>query len=151
MRISRMISTIKVETKIHTHTHTHIYTYTYLHLCTCIWARVTLPGSTFQTQNRYVWFAYECCVCCPSVVSNSFQPHGLCPPGSSGHGIFQARILEWVAISSSRRSSWPRHQTWLHCPWESPGNNIGVGCHALHQGIFPTQGWNSPLLHFLHW
>ena len=29
------------------------------------------------------------------------------PPGSSAHGILQARILEWVAISSSRRSSWP--------------------------------------------
>ena len=32
------------------------------------------------------------------------------PPGSSVHGIFQARILEWVAISSSRRSS--RHRDW---------------------------------------
>ena len=29
-------------------------------------------------------------------------------PGSSIHGIFQARILEWVAISFSRRSSYPR-------------------------------------------
>ena len=33
------------------------------------------------------------------------------PPGSSVHGILQARILEWVAISFSRRSSWPRNQT----------------------------------------
>ena len=32
------------------------------------------------------------------------------PPGSSVHGISQARILEWVAISFSRESSWPRHQ-----------------------------------------
>ena len=30
----------------------------------------------------------------------------------------------------------------------SPGNNIGVGCHALLQGIFPTLGGN---LHLLHW
>ena len=30
------------------------------------------------------------------------------PPGFSVHGILQARILEWVAMSSSRRSSWPR-------------------------------------------
>ena len=29
------------------------------------------------------------------------------PPGSSVHGIFQARILEWAAISSSRESSHP--------------------------------------------
>ena len=32
-------------------------------------------------------------------------------PGSSVHGIFRARILEWVAISFSRRSSPPRDQT----------------------------------------
>ena len=36
-----------------------------------------------------------------SVVSASLQSHELCsPPGSSVHGILQARILEWVAISS---------------------------------------------------
>ena len=33
------------------------------------------------------------------------------PPGSSVHGIFQARVLEWVAISFSRRSSQPRNRT----------------------------------------
>ena len=32
------------------------------------------------------------------------------PPSSSVHGIFQARILEWVAIPFSRRSSWPRNR-----------------------------------------
>ena len=32
-------------------------------------------------------------------------------PGSSVHGILQARILEWVAMPSSRGSSWPRDQT----------------------------------------
>ena len=32
-------------------------------------------------------------------------------PGSSIHGIFQARVLEWVAISFSRRSSWLRDRT----------------------------------------
>ena len=37
------------------------------------------------------------------------------PPGSSVHGILQARILEWVAISSSRRSYWPRSQTQVSC------------------------------------
>ena len=42
-------------------------------------------------------------------VSDSLQPHGL--PGSSVHGILQARILEWVAISFFRESSRPRDQT----------------------------------------
>ena len=37
------------------------------------------------------------------------------PPGSSVHGIPQAKILEWVAISFSRESSWPRNQTLISC------------------------------------
>ena len=47
----------------------------------------------------------------PSVVHSSSGPHGLySPPGSSVHGILQARILEWLAIpftrTSSRRKDW---------------------------------------------
>jgi len=37
------------------------------------------------------------------------------PPGSFVHGIIPARILEWVATSSSRGSSWPRDQTSVFC------------------------------------
>ena len=37
------------------------------------------------------------------------------PPGSSVHGILQARILEWVAILSSRGSSQPRNRTPVSC------------------------------------
>ena len=43
----------------------------------------------------------------------------LCDPmdcslsGSSIHGIFQARVLEWIAIAFSRGSSWPRNRTWV--------------------------------------
>ena len=33
----------------------------------------------------------------------------------------------------------------LPCPWDSPGKNTGVGCHALLQGIFPAQGLNPGL------
>ena len=36
-----------------------------------------------------------------------------CLPGSSVHGILQARILEWVAIPFSRGSSWPRDRIWI--------------------------------------
>ena len=35
--------------------------------------------------------------------------------------------------------------------WDSPGKNTGVGCHALLQGIFPSQGLNPRLLHLLSW
>ena len=37
-----------------------------------------------------------------------WDPVNCSPPGSSVHGILQARILEWVAMPSSRGSSWPR-------------------------------------------
>ena len=39
----------------------------------------------------------------------------------------------------------------LLCPWDSPGKNTGVGCHALLQRIFLTQGSNPRLLCLLHW
>ena len=42
------------------------------------------------------------------------DPLDCSPPGSSVHGIFQARMLEWVAISYSRRSCW--HRDWTHIP-----------------------------------
>ena len=44
-----------------------------------------------------------------------WDPMDCSPPGFPVHGIFQARILEWVAISSSRRSSQPRDQTHISC------------------------------------
>ena len=35
----------------------------------------------------------------------------------------------------------------LYSPWNSPGQDTGVGSLSLLQGIFPTQGWNPGLLH----
>ena len=43
------------------------------------------------------------------------NPMHCSPPGSSVHGIFQTRILEWVAMPSSRGSSWPSDQTHVSC------------------------------------
>ena len=50
------------------------------------------------------------------------------PPGSSVHGILQARKVEWVAISFPRGSSWPRARTQvsLHCRW--------ILCQLSYQG-----------------
>ena len=52
-----------------------------------------------------------CVVLSHSVVSNSLRPHGLELSRLFFHGIFQARILEWVAKPSSRESSHPTDQT----------------------------------------
>ena len=43
------------------------------------------------------------------------NPVDCSPPGSSVHRILKARILEWVAIPFSKRSSWPRDQTQDSC------------------------------------
>ena len=80
-------------------------------------------------------------------------------------GILQARILEWIVMPSSRGSSQARDRTnvaggfftraeipaFPGGPWDSLGQNTGVGCHALLQGIFPIQGSNLCLLCLLHW
>ena len=54
--------------------------------------------------------AFVSVVCFQSWVQLFWEPRDCSPPGSSVHGISQARILEWVTISSSRRSSLPRDQ-----------------------------------------
>ena len=64
-------------------------------------------------------------------------PMDYSPPGSSVHGIFHARILEWVAISFSRGPSWPKDQTRV---LESP---------ALAGGFFTTSAtWEAQSCYF---
>ena len=63
------------------------------------------------------------------------------PPSSSVHRIFQARTLEWVAISFSRGSSQSREQTWVSCS-SCVGRQIcyhwATGeAHGTHELIFP--------------
>ena len=77
---------------------------------------------------------------CISVLLVMSNPMDCSPPDSSVHGISQARILEWVAISSFRRSSWPRDQT---CVSFSPCINRWI----LHHGTT----WEAPdVMSILH-
>ena len=78
-------------------------------------------------------------------------------PGPSAFPVKQGKLAFLSAHRDSRDQSsvtrapsglWPAR---LLCPWDSPRKNTGLGCHALLQGIFPTQGSNSHLLHLLHW
>ena len=77
---------------------------------------------------------YRKCKCVShSALSDSLQLHGLCSlPGSSVHGILQARILEWVAMPFSRGSSPPRDRT--------------QGC-----GVQDALSSISPVVPLLHW
>ena len=67
------------------------------------------------------WSLFECvcvCVCACACTQSCLTlciPMVCSPPGSSLHGIFQARILEQFAISYSRWSSWPKDRTRVSC------------------------------------
>ena len=59
-----------------------------------------------------------------------WDPMDCSPPGSSVHGISQARILEWVATPFSRESSWPRDPTQVSCI------AVRFFYHLSHQGRY---------------
>ena len=67
------------------------------------------------------------------------------PPASSAHGIFQARVLEWFAISFSKGSSWPRYRTRVSC--DAGGFFTVWATREAHRGkpIKPIQGF--PILY----
>ena len=80
------------------------------------------------------------------------------------HSLFVASTLgAYVCVCVCARThtltqSWPTlwgpmncSPSRLLCPWDFPGKDTEVDCHFLLQGIFPTQGSNSHLLHLLDW
>ena len=77
---------------------------------------IDLFQSLISNLISIICFILLCCYClidkkCPYFC----DPMDYSLPGSSIHGISQARILEWVAISFSRGSSWPRDWTQVSC------------------------------------
>ena len=93
---------------------------------------------------------------CPTLCS----PMDCSPPGFSVHGILQARILEWVAISSSRGSSWlsdwtqvpyvsctGRRVLYTRTTWEAPSSPYHTVNFFQHPGhTFDTFLWFSGTL-----
>ena len=80
-----------------------------------------------------------------SVLFYSCDPMDCSPPGFFVHGIFQAGILEWVAISFSRASSWPRDQICVSCIgrqilycWATWEAQLCTSCFLItHNALFP--------------
>ena len=64
-----------------------------------------------QPKNNIQILPVLCCCAVLSHVWLCVTPEDCGPPDSFFHGILQARILQWVAVSFSRGSSWPRDQT----------------------------------------
>ena len=66
-------------------------------------------GGKGRWRRSAQWGPRFCCCCFLTKSRPTLcDPVGCCPPGSSVHGILQARILEWVAISSPGGPPHPR-------------------------------------------
>ena len=89
----------------------------------------------------YIYQMHMCvceCVCvCVQLLSHVqfFAAPQTSPPGSSAHGILQARILKWVVNSFSRGSSWPRDWTCISCI-SCIGKRIHYHTHHLGSPIY---------------
>ena len=70
-----------------------------------------------------------------SFVSSSLDSS---PPGPSVHGILQARILEWVAMPSSRGSSQLRDQTWVSC-LHLQADSLPLSTREAHVTLIPRK------------
>ena len=79
------------------------------------WVAISFSRGSSQPRDRtHVFYKVkesEVAHLCPTLC----DPMDCSLPGSSIRGIFQARILEWVAISFSRGSSGPRDRTQVSC------------------------------------
>ena len=73
-----------------------------------------ITRTKFSSSPASLWNCFKnVCVSC-SVISDPCDTMNSSPPGYTDHGILQARILEWVAISFSRGSSWPMDQSQVY-------------------------------------
>ena len=70
-----------------------------------LWGKKSTFKATHMVRKKESEVTQSCLTLCDPIDCNL--------PGSSSHGIFQARVLEWVTISFSRGSSPPRDRTWV--------------------------------------
>ena len=132
------------------------------------WNRIYMLEGEVRTQTQPNMLSAKLLQSCPTLwdlMSGSWL-------GSSVHGILQARILEWIAMPSSRGSSQPRCQASLmspalmsrfsatSIPWEAPytrnqinvGTQLGTVCSwswrltfesLPHNGLLPKWVWSE--------
>ena len=76
---------------------------------------LTVPDMEYEPTTSLLGTCMCVCVLVAQLCPTLCDPTDCSPPGSSVHGVLQARILEWVDIFFSRASSRPRDQTQVSC------------------------------------
>ena len=102
------------------------------HALRCGQENIKEKNKFLQRNTRDRQFSRVCCCCsvaqsCPALCNPM--------PSSSVHGISQARILEWIAISFSRGSSWPKDRTlnsYISCTWQANSFSLAGKLSAYH-------------------
>ena len=117
------------------------------HICPNIRQFLTLPNEikkVFSQHKIISIFSIYVKVSVAQFCLTLCDPMDCSSPGSSGHGILQARILQWVAIAFSRGCSQLRDQTQVSC--------IGrrILYHLSHQGSFTIGALLYTHQHILH-
>ena len=125
----------------------YIYIYIYIYIkCVCVYICVCVYVYVYMCVCLYVYVCVYMCVCvytvhtdihtmehCCCLVADSCLtlciPMDCSPPGSSVHGISQARILEWVTIFFSK---------------DLPDSGIRSESPALAGGFFTTKSPGKP-------
>ena len=113
-------------------------------------ATVWFPPSLRENSSCGVHSPIQLCVLCHFSRARLCNTMDGSPPGSSVHGILQARILDWVAMpfpSQGSNPGLPYCRRILYCLSYQGSPITGVGSLFLLQGIFPTQELNQDLLH----
>ena len=106
----------------------------------CLLILLFLAPKGRRSSKAWYRFSYFMCMHVYSVMSDSLRPMDYGPPGSSGHGIFQARIPEWVAISFPRGSSWEAY-FWIfnqYPPQRNSQTSLPSAFSLLHLAPPPT-------------
>ena len=100
------------------------------------WRPETADTADSYLNYAFILYMHVCMLSCFSPVKLFATLWTVTCQAPLVHGILQARILVWVAVPSSRVSSWPRNQTYVSC----------VSCIAGRFFIHWTT-WKAPILY----
>ena len=144
--------------------------HTYVFKILCWFWRLRITSGKGQTRGMgWADYCYSCCCLLAQSWPTLCYPVDCGLPGSSMHGISQTGILEWVAISYSRGSSWPKDWTHISCTgrqipyhcttweaqinrynllytkWASPVAQLVKNPPAMRETWARSLGWEDPL------